>query len=256
MNQDTSATPPARPAGEACFATTRWTVVLRARGEDPQARDALADLCEVYWNPVFRFLCRQGRPEDTARELTQEFFARLLRRGSLPGLDPNRGRFRSFLLGAVKHFLADRRDHERRLKRGGGLVPESLDAPISAASDTAPGFEAPDPRTAPDDAVFDRDWALALMARALQTLEAEFAQAGRTTQFERLKPWLMGDVPSLRQAEAGRDLGLSEGAVKVAIHRLRQRFRELIRQEIAGTLPEGGNSDEELRYLVEVLSRD
>jgi RNA polymerase sigma factor (sigma-70 family) len=233
------------------FAPTRWTLVLRARGESVEARGALSELCEAYYQPVFRFLRREGRDEDAARELTQEFFARLLTRGGMGAADPERGRFRSYLLGAVKHFLADQRDHESRAKRGGGAKPESLDA----ESTEAPALQVADQTTAPNDAVFDRAWALAVMDRALQTLAAEFASAGKADQFTALKPWLAGDAASLPQSEAAARLGLSESAIKVAIHRLRKRFREIIRAEIAQTVDTPAEVDAELRYLVEVLAR-
>jgi RNA polymerase sigma-70 factor (ECF subfamily) len=232
------------------FVPTRWTLVLRARGETPAARAALSELCAAYYTPVYRFLKREGRDEDTARELAQEFFARLLHRGELGAPDPARGRFRSYLLGAVKHFLADRRKHERREKRGAGLIPESLDAP---AEDGEPLLQVPDRRADMPDAWFDRAWALTVMDRALSALAAEFREAGKPDHFECLKPWLVGETDALAQAEVGRRLGLSEGAVKVAIHRLRKRFRQLLREEILQTVADGEDIEAELRYLVEAL---
>ncbi len=235
------------------FAPTRWTVVLRARGDSDEGRRALAQLCESYWNPVFRFVRGQGRGDDDARDLTQEFFARLLARGSLENVQPGRGRFRSYLLGAVKHFLADQRDHERREKRGGGLVPESLDG--VPGHDTAPALQVPDPAALPSDGVFDRAWALAVMAQALETLRQEHADAGKAEHFEVLKPWLEGDADRLPQEQAAARLNLNEGALKVAIHRLRKRFRELIRRELAETVDSPAEVEDELRYLVEVLAQ-
>ena len=181
---------------DAAFAPTRWTLVLRARGESVEARGALCELCEAYYQPVFRFLRREGREEDAARELTQEFFARLLAGGGLGAADPRRGRFRSYLLGAVKHFLADQRDREHRQKRGRGVVPESLDAQSA--------LQVADHASTPDDTLFDREWALAVMDRALQTLAVEFAGADKAEQFTVLKPWLVGDAALLPQAEAAR----------------------------------------------------
>jgi RNA polymerase sigma-70 factor (ECF subfamily) len=211
----------------------------------------LSELCEAYYQPVFRFLRREGREEDAARELTQEFFARLLAGNGLGAADPQRGRFRSYLLGAVKHFLGDQRKQEQRLKRGGGVAPESLDGEHG----TAPGLHVADHANAPDDTMFDREWALAVMNRALQSIAAEFAGADKAEQFTVLKPWLVGDAASLPQGTAATRLGLSESAIKVAIHRLRKRFREVIRAEIAQTMEEAGEVDGELRYLVEVLAR-
>src|SRR5262245_2973624 len=192
------------------FALTRWTLVLRARGESVEARAALSELCEAYYQPVLRFLCREGRDEDAAREITQEFFARVLARGGFDEADPERGRFRSYLLGALKHFLADQRKHEHRLKRGGGVAPESLDA---AGSDEESGpLQIAAASTAAPEAFFDREWALAVVGRAMALLEKEFAAAGKTDQFDRLKPCLMGEAPSMSQAGAAQQLGLSEGA--------------------------------------------
>lgn len=233
------------------FVPTRWTLVLRARGKSAEAQTALGDLCAAYWEPVFRFLSREGRDPDTARELAQEFFARLLAGGQLAGVDPARGRFRSFLLGAVKHFLADRRDHERRLKRGGGVAPESLDAP---GTETSPALEVPDPAASLADETFDRAWALAVLDHGLAALERELAADGKREHFGVLKPWLVGDSAALDQATAARQLGLSEGAVKVAIHRLRKRFRELVKAEIAQTVGDPAAVSDELRYLVDVLA--
>lgn len=248
-----SAPSPSALAGD--FATTRWTQVLEARGDSPEARTALAELCEIYWGPVFRFLRREGRLEDQAQELTQEFFARLLARPGLESVERERGRFRSFLLGAVKHFLADRRDHEIRIKRGGGQELASLDA--VGAADSAAGLSpaVAGPATpAPSDAYFDRQWAVAIMQRALTELEAEYRSAGRAAHFDALRPWLGGDDAVEGQAEVARSLGLSEGAVRVAIHRLRRAYREAIRREIAQTVPDTDAVDGELRYLVEVLT--
>lgn len=232
------------------FAPTRWTLVLAARGKTPEAREALASLCESYWMPVFRFLVREGRDDETARELTQEFFARLLARQGIDGVDPDRGRFRSYLLGALRHFLADVREKATADKRGGGQTLE----PLEIGTDTTPGVAATQPSPTVPDTWFDRQWAYAVMDRALSVVGAEFHSAGRDEQFAVLKTWLVGDTPSLSPIEAARRLGLSEGAIKVAIHRLRRRFREVIREEIAQTVGSGSSVEEELRYLIEVLT--
>src|SRR6185436_7773036 len=186
--------PMAEPASPHEFAATRWTLVLRARGETVEARAALSELCDAYYQPVVRFLRREGREEDAARELTQEFFARILARGGFDEADPERGRFRSYLLGALKHFLADQRKHEHRLKRGGGAVVESLDASDPDDEHSHPQFA--DPSVPAPEAIFDHEWALAVIARALGVLEQEFASAAKPDQFETLKPWLMGEAPS------------------------------------------------------------
>jgi RNA polymerase sigma factor (sigma-70 family) len=236
----------------ASFSPTRWTLVVRAQGDSPAARAALSELCDAYYLPVFRFLRREGREEDAARELTQEFFARILKRGDIGAADPGRGRFRSYLLGAVKHFLADQRDYDRRQKRGSGQIPESLDT--ADEGNTSPALQVADPAGPASDAFFDRQWALALMDRAFAAVSSDFTREGKKDQFDALKPWLVGDTERLSQAELARQLGWTETAVKVAVHRLRKRFREAVRLEIAQTLADGADIDDELRYLVVVLA--
>ncbi len=239
-----------RPAG---FLPTRWTLVLRARGESPAAQAALGELCEAYYAPVLAFIRYAGGNEDAARDLTQEFFARLLAQHGLDTVEPGRGQFRSFLLGAVKHFLADQRRRARAAKRGGGQAPLSIEG--GAGTKTTTELQIPDPAGPAPDAVFDRQWALTLVERTIALLAGEFAAPGKAEQFQVLKPWLLGDVDSLSQTDAARRLGLTEGAAKVAIHRLRKRFRELVRTEIAHTVGDPAQVQDELRYLVEVLSR-
>jgi RNA polymerase sigma factor (sigma-70 family) len=231
------------------FVTTQWTRVLEARGNSPEAKAALSDLCAAYYAPVFGFIRRLAANEDHARDLTQEFFARLLTRRGIDKVDPHRGRFRSFLLGAVKHFLADMRDHEQRLKRGAGQPLES----IGPGTDTSPGLQLADPNAPNPEREFDRKWALTILDRALAVLADEQRAAGKAEQFEALKPWLSGDSEHLSQAEAARQLGLNEGAVKVAIHRLRRRFREAIKNEIGRTLNDPAQTNQELHCLLEAL---
>lgn len=231
------------------FVTTQWTRVLEARGDSLEAKSALSDLCAAYYAPVFAFIRRNAPDEDAARDLTQEFFVRILARQGIDTVDPQRGRFRSFLLGATQHFLADMRDHARRLKRNGGQSLESIDP----GTDTSPGLQLPDPTVPNPDREFDRKWALTLLDRALATLAEEHKTAEKISQFEILKPWLTGDTSNLSQANAARQLGLSEGAVKVAIHRLRRRFREVIKNEIGQTVSDRSHVDEELHYLLEAL---
>jgi RNA polymerase sigma-70 factor (ECF subfamily) len=222
---------------------------LQARGDSPEAKAALSDLCAAYYAPAFAFIRRNAPDEDSARDLTQEFFARLLLRQGIDTVDPARGRFRSFLLGAVKHFLADIRDHGRRLKRGAGLPMESIDP----GTDTSPGLQLPDPQALSPDLEFDRKWALTLLDRALAALAEEHRAAGKPGQFDTLKPWLTGDTENISQADAARQLGLNESAVKVAIHRLRRRFREAVKNEIAQTLSDRAQVNEELHHLLEAL---
>src|SRR5205807_1510079 len=177
------------------FVTTQWTRVLQARGDSPEARAALSDLCAAYYAPVFAFVRANSADEESARELTQEFFARLLARQGIASVEPERGRFRSFLLGAVKHFLADMRDHAKRLKRGAG---QSLE-PLETGTDTSPGLELADPNAPSPEREFARKWALTLLARALAALALEHKAGGRSEQFETLKPWLTGDTEDISQ---------------------------------------------------------
>ncbi len=239
-----------RPAG---FVPTRWTLVLRARGESKAAQAALSELCESYYAPVLAFIRHSGRDEESARDLTQEFFAGLLARHGLDTVEPGRGRFRSFLLGAVKHFLADQHDRASAAKRGGGQTVLSIEA--GAAANTTTELQIPDPSGPAPDTVFDRQWALTLVEHGLNLLAGEFSAADKTEQYETLKPWLLGEVDSLSQADAARRLDMTEGAVKVAIHRLRKRFRELVKVEIAQTVGDAAQVQDELRYLLEVLSQ-
>lgn len=221
------------------FAATRWTLVARASGDDPVAQAALSELCAAYYAPVIAFLRARGRDEDTARELAHAFFEKMLAGGALGGADQTRGRFRSYLLGAVKHFLADRHDRAQAAKRGGGIEPEPLETAAHPAVE--------------DERAFDRQWALTLIARALETTGTELRDAGKAQHFDVLKPWITGGGETFPQAAAAQLLGLSEGAVKVAIHRLRQRFREAVKAEIAQTVPTPADIDDELRHLLAIL---
>jgi len=233
------------------FRTTHWTRVRAAQGDTPESRQALSDLCAAYYAPVVAFLSRSTTSEDQARDLAHEFFARILDRHGLDGADPQRGRFRTYLLGAVKHFLANRHFAASCEKRGRNVIHE----PLAPGTDTAAGPEIPDPAVLPPDEIFDREWAVNVLRRALSQLEQDAVSAGSGSQFQTLKPWLTGERPDLTQAEAARGLGLSEGAVRVAIYRLRKRFRELVKLEIGHTVDPPGTVEEELRYLVEVLAR-
>lgn len=226
------------------FAATRWTLVAQARGNDTEAKAALAELCDAYYKPVIAFLACEGRTQDAARELAHEFFAIILAGKSLGGAERGRGRFRSYLLGALKHFLADHREKANAEKRGGGVE--------SVPLDTATGAGLSLPAQPDDERVFDRQWALTVIARALDVVGGELRDAGKAAHFVVLKPWLMGDGGD--QAVAATQLGMGASAVKVAIHRLRQRFREAVKGEIAQTVPDAADVDEELRHLVAVLA--
>lgn len=223
--------------------------MLASRGDSADARQALSDLCAAYYTPVVAFLRAEGRDEDAARELAHAFFARVLERQSLGGADPARGRFRSYLLGALKHFLADHRDRALTAKRGGGAAHE----PLAPGTDTSPGFDVPDTKTPAAEREFDRKWALTVLDRALVALAAEHDDAGEATKFATLKPWLTGDSEQLSQAGAARALSMNEAAVKVAVHRLRKRFREAVKSEIAATLNSAGDVEDEFRHLLAAL---
>ena len=238
-------------SADSAFHATRWTLVMRACGDSHESRTALSELCAAYWSPVFHFLRREGRNDDDSRELTQEFFARLLARGGIGEAERAKGRFRSYLLGALKHFLAERRRNQGREKRGGDAIIESLDAPVAEGT---PGLQIADPSDAFSDKHFDREWAHAIMDRSLSTVQTSFEKAGKGAQFEALKPWLVGDTDNLSQADAAAKLGTSTGAIKVTIHRLRKDFRAALEAEIAQTVPSPDDIAAELRYLVEVLS--
>ena len=223
------------------FHDTRWTLVSRSRGSDTQASAALSELCEAYYAPVVAFLRREGREEDAARELAHDFFAKLLAGGAIEGAKPERGKFRSYLLGALKHFAADQRDKAIAAKRGGGLQPAELD-------DEMTDFAADKP-----DAEFDRQWALTVLARSLSRLEAAMVADGKKAHFDALKPWLTAEADSTPQTVAAEKLGLSVEAVKVAVHRLRKRFREAVKAEIAQTVSDSSDVREELDALMAAL---
>jgi RNA polymerase sigma-70 factor (ECF subfamily) len=237
------------PAPGPAFVTTHWTRVLEARGESADSKAALNDLCAAYYQPVLAFIRRNSPTEDAARDLTHEFFTRLLEGGGIRAVDPQHGRFRSYLLGAVKHFLADARERANRLKRGGGQIP----IPLEPGTDTSPGLEVPDPNAPSPDREFDRRWALTLLARALESLAADQKALGTLQQFEVLKVWLTGDTENISQAEAARALNMNEGAIKVAVHRLRQQFRQAIKNEIARTVKDRDQVEQEMKHLLEAL---
>jgi len=232
------------------FLTTRWTQVLAAQGASAHADTALADLCAAYYAPVQSYIARTAHDLGDARDLTQEFFARLLAGRMITGAERGKGRFRGYLLGAVKHHLADTRDRLRAVKRGA----QHEHVPLVSGTDTSPGHECSVPEPQSADTFFDRQWGLAVLERALAALATEHDREAKAGQFHVLKPWLTGDAAGVSQAAAAARLGLSEGAVKVAIHRLRKRFRDLVKAEIAQTVSTGQEAREELRYLIQVVS--
>lgn len=235
------------------FAETRWTLVKRAQGHSAEAAAALSELCEAYYTPVHRFVCGWCNHAEEARDLTQEFFARLLAKPQIGGASPGNGKFRSFLLGAVKHFLCDMRDRSHRLKRGGGVEHVALEAPLTEGDKSGEAVELEDFSAPPPDLEFDRQWALHVLERALESLEKTFAEDGKAPHFQALKPWLVSSTIGDEDAASAAKLGLQNGALRVAVHRLRRRFREQLRREIAQTLVAGSDVDLEMQQLLAAL---
>jgi RNA polymerase sigma factor (sigma-70 family) len=234
------------------FATTRWSIVLAAGGASgsESSRDALAELCETYWYPLYAFLRTRGHSAEDAEDLTQAFFARLIEKRAVERADPSRGRFRSFLLTSLKHFSANEYHRGAAQKRGAGVPILSLEF------ERAEGRFQLEPASAETpESSFDRRWALALLERVLVRLEQEMLRSGKGPQYGRLKSYLTRDEPQTSYADAARDLDTSEGALKVAVHRLRRRFRDLVLDEIAQTVSSADEVDDELRHLWAAVGR-
>ncbi|NOZ23274.1 MAG: sigma-70 family RNA polymerase sigma factor [Planctomycetes bacterium] len=231
------------------FATTRWSIVLAAGREGtPRAREALATLCQAYWYPLYAYVRRQGHNADEAQDLTQGFFAQFIEKNYFRALDPKKGKFRAYLLASMKHFLANEWDRAHAQKRGGRQVPISLD------------FEGAEGRYSREPAhdltperIFERRWALTLLDQVLARLRQDFLKSGKEERFERLKVFLTAGKKTVPYREVAAELGLSEGAVKVAIHRLRKRYRNHLRAEIAQTVSNPSEIDEEIRHLFSAL---
>jgi RNA polymerase sigma factor (sigma-70 family) len=235
--------------GPSPFPTTRWTLVIAAG--DPQrkeARSALVSLCEHYWYPLYAYLRRRGYPAEQAQDLTQEFFVRVLEGRYLDRADPVKGRFRSFILTSLKFFVADEEDRQHARKRGGGAL-----VPLECSSGEERYQREPAHDETPER-IFERRWALSLLDLVVAKLRDEFVLHGRPDHFERLKVFLLGQ-PDAPYAALAREMNTSEGALKVAVHRLRKRYRELFRQEIADTVADPAEVESELRYLAAVLAR-
>ncbi len=249
---DSTSTPAGR-APEAWFVTTRWSVVLSAgRKDSPHADAALETLCRAYWYPLYAYVRRLGHSPADAQDLTQEFFAQLLACNWVAAADRKRGRFRSFLLLVFKRFLANQWDKARALKRGRRI--QFVPLPLDTAETRYARDEPAD--TATPEQVFEKQWAFTLLDGVLQRLRAEYEQDGKAALFEALKACLVGSRESHPYAVLATRLGMSEGAVKVAVCRLRERYRQRLKQEIAHTVASPAEVDAELRHLFHVLARD
>jgi RNA polymerase sigma-70 factor (ECF subfamily) len=239
-----------RAGSTSSFRTTSWTIVLAASVDSSADPDgALAHLCQIYWHPVYAFIRRRGYDRNQAEDLTQGFFARLLEKKYLLDADRERGKFRSFLLTAVKHFLANEWDRSQTLKRGGGRAAVSIDL-VEAERWYGPStVEAATP-----EQLFERRWALSLLEQVMAKLRAEFRDAGKSGQFDVLAGFLNRDAETDRYQAVAERLGLSSGALRMSVHRLRRRYRELLRAEIAGTVGAPDQIDDEIRFLLATLS--
>lgn len=233
------------------FATTQWSQVLAARdGSDTVARQALGDLCESYWLPLYAYVRRSGHDPDDSRDLTQAFFVNLLEKDVLGQVDPAAGRFRSFLLAALKHFVANEHRRDRALKRGGHVQTLSLDAD---EAERRFRYE-PTTRITPEE-VFEHRWAMTVLELAMTRLEGEWRDRDQQRQFELLRPHLAGQHPRTPFGVIAEQLEISEVAARGAMYRLRQRYGRLIREEVAETVADQDQVDEEVRRLLEVLGR-
>ena len=238
--------------GAGWFATTHWSVVLAAASDlSPTAQAALERLCRTYWPPVHAYVRRWGFSPEDAEDLTQQFFARFLEKKHYRLADRDRGRFRTFLLTAVKHFLVNENERASAQKRGGGKPVMSLDEPASERS--GPSIEPVDERTA--DRIFEQSWAMTLLAQVRTRLETEYAAEGKADRFTQLEKFLPGEENDLTYSETAARLGIPEGTLKSDVHRLKRHYRELLREEIAHTVSKPTEVDEEIRYLITVLGR-
>jgi RNA polymerase sigma factor (sigma-70 family) len=234
-------------SGSSAFATTRWTIVLRSGADDEQGRAALQELCRAYWMPIYVFLRRRGYSAHDAEDHTQSFLADLIRRGSFKRADPQRGRFRSFILSSLTNYLYNAYDRSRAQRRGGDVEKLSLDAAEHAVASVEWSELSP-------DAAFDRSWALALFDRAYRQLEAEQARLGKAELFKRLKPLMQQRAKPGEYDAIAAEFGLSRNAVAVAVHRLTARFREYVRMEVLQTVDGENEAEAELRTILGLFS--
>jgi RNA polymerase sigma-70 factor (ECF subfamily) len=234
----------------ASFATTHWSVVLAAsQSTDAQASEALEQLCRTYWYPLYAYVRRRGYNPEDAEDLTQEFFARFLAGNILARVDRERGKFRSYLLGALNHFLADAWDHTHRVKRGGGQAVQPFDVRSGESLYMLEPVEELTP-----DRLFDRRWALTVLDQVIRRLRQEYEQSDKGRLFEKLSAFLPGDAEADSYGELARELGMTEGTVRVAVHRLRRRYGELFSAEVAHTVSSPAEIHDEMRYLLGAVS--
>jgi RNA polymerase sigma-70 factor (ECF subfamily) len=239
-----------RDTPQPLFLTTRWSMVLSARDKtSPVSACALESLCQAYWYPLYAYVRRQGHSAHDAQDLTQAFFARLLEKDYLQAAARERGRFRTFLIVAMKRFLMNEWDKVRSQKRGGGHILISLDAELAENR-----YRAEPAGALPADEIYERRWALTLLEQAMARLRASYVETGREAEFGHLKTYLTADRGEVSYCGIAAALEMSEGAARVALHRLRKRFRQFFREEIAGTVSNPGEVDEEVRYVVSILS--
>jgi len=232
------------------FTATHWSVVLTAgQSDSPQAAQALEKLCRAYWYPLYAYVRRQGHSPHDAQDLTQEFFARLLAKNYLATVGREKGKFRSFLLAALNHFMADERDRTRAAKRGGGKAVISLDE-----EDAETRYQADIVSQLSPDKIFEKRWATTLLEQAFSRLREESVAAGKSERFDRLKTFLEDGTGPGDYDEAGAELGMAANTVAAAVHRLRQRYRELVRAEIANTVASPDEIKEEMQNLVAALA--
>ena len=236
--------------GQSAFRTTHWSVISAAGAEDSVgARKALEQLCTLYWFPIYAFIRRWGHSTHAAQDLTQDFFFRLLDKRHIERADRNRGRFRTFLLTSVKHFLADQHDRAHAEKRGGGQVPVSIDVEIAEGRYLAEPVENETP-----EKVYERRWANTLLERVVAQLGADFAETGKSEFFKELTPFLWGRKSGTPYREIGDRFGMTESAVKMTVSRLREKYRQLLQVEIAHTVATPEEIEDEIRHLISVFS--
>ena len=235
-------------SGDPQFPVTRWSIVMTARGQDSAAEAALAHLCEVYWFPLYTYIRRKGKSAEDAEDLTQAFFTKIIEKDTLASARSERGKLRSFLLGALKNFLSDEWDKARAQKRGGGIAPISIDGQLAEeryamepADDSSP------------DRIFERRWALTVLDRVLTSLRGHYESTGKLALFEELHPFLASNVKGESYREAAEILSMTVNSVRVAVFRMRQRYAAELRAQIAETVEDDSEIAEEIDFLFKAV---